>query len=504
MKIKILRRIALSFLVLSGVIALPAQERAAEKASVSSIEQLIRAHNYDQALKVTRAGLDKTPKDYKLWTLEGIVLSIQGKDSDAIAAFDKALLLQPDYKPALKAEVQLFSKAEDKRGIPLLNRILATEPGDQTAHEMLGVLEGRQGECVAADEQFALSGDGLLRHPESLAVYGGCLEQSGQTQKAERIFTQLSDLLPDRSYPKYDLAVVLVENKRGAEAVKVLEPLLAETPNDPDLLSLASDAYEAAGDTPKAVSLLRQAIVLDPANAAYYTSFAVLCLDHESFQVGIDMIDAGLKRITNDASLYISRGLLYAQIAKYDEAEADFKTAETLDSAQSLSAYAIDLAELQKNSSENALTNVRAQLQVHPESANLHLLLAKLLSGQGLGSGAANRAESHDQAVAEALAAVKIKPDMTEARNLLATLYAESGQYALAIEQCRLVLRTNPDDQSAVYHLIVALRHAGNGTERNEIPALVKQLSELQTVSRQKESDRKRFRLVEQHPVPSP
>src|SRR5208282_355069 len=155
-----------------------------------------------------------------------------------------------------------------------------------------------------------------------------CLVHTKQSQKAIPVFEQLAALLPQRTYPKYDLAVLLVETKQNDAALKVLEPLLAAEQSDPDLLSLASEAYEAAGDTPKAVSLLRQAIVLSPDNASYYNAFAVLCLDHESFQVGIDMINAGMQLISGDPSLYISRGLLYAQLAQYDEAEADFKTAE--------------------------------------------------------------------------------------------------------------------------------------------------------------------------------
>ena len=481
-----------------------AQQARPSATSVVSIEQLIRTQQYDQAIKQTRLELAKAPRDIRLWTLQGVALSLQGKDPEALVAFDKALRIDPTYIPALKSEVQIYSKSQDKRGIPLLKRILAATPGDETAHEMLGVLDGRQSDCASANEHFALSGNALQHHPDSLEIYGACLEQTGQADKAIEVFQQLTTLLPDRAYPKYDLAVILVEAKRSEEALKILTPLLNATPNDPELLAVASDAYEATGDTPKAVSTLRQAIVLDPNNPAYYTSFAVICLDHESFQVGVDMIDVGLKHITNDPSLYISRGLLYAQLAKYDEAEADFKAAETLDSAQSLSAYAIDLAELQKNSSSSALANVHAQLKLHPDSANLHLLLAKLLSGQGLGSGAANGTAAPDQAIAAALETLKLKPDMTEARDLLGTLYAESGQYPLAIEQCRLALRSNPSDQTAIYHLIVALRHAGKGTERDEIPVLVKQLAELQKNSRQQETDRKRFKLVEQDPTAHP
>ncbi|MGA8938284.1 MAG: tetratricopeptide repeat protein [Acidobacteriaceae bacterium] len=465
------------------------------------MEQLVRAHDYDRALKEARSSLALHPRDYGMWTLEGIVLSIKGEGAEALKAYDRALKLSPDYPAALKGEVQLYSQTQDKRAIPLLKRILRLDPSDQTAHEMLALQETRQGDCDAADEQFGLSTDSISAHPESLAAFGDCLVQTGQPEKAVPVFQQLSALLPKRAFPKYDLAVVLMQTKQHEEALMVLAPLLNQDPPDPDVLSVASDAYEAEDNTPKAVALLRQAIVLDPTNAGYYTAFARLCLDHESFQVGVDMLSAGLTRISNDPSLYISRGLLYAQLAKYDKAEADFKTAEHLDSVQSISAYAIDLAELQNSSPESELTNVRAQLKVHPDSAFLHYLLAKLLSNQESGSDAAQNKDATDEAIRSALMALNLKPDMTEAHDLLGSLYADEGEYSVAIEQSRLALRANPADQTAIYHLIVALRHDGQTKDREEIPLLVKQLASLQDTSRKQESERKRFKLVEQDPV---
>ena len=68
----------------------------------------------------------------------------------------------------------------------------------------------------------------------------------------------------------------------------------------------------------------------------------------------------------------------YAQLAQYDQAEADFRKAEQLDSAQSLSAYGIDLAEIAKNNLDKALLEVRSQLKAHPESSQLHFMLAKI------------------------------------------------------------------------------------------------------------------------------
>jgi tetratricopeptide (TPR) repeat protein len=136
-------------------------------------------------------------------------------------------------------------------------------------------------------------------------------------------------------------------------------------------------------------------------------------------------------------------------------------------------------------------------LKAHPDDAFLHFLLAKLLTNQESDTDK----EISGEAIRSALRAVKLKPDLVEARDLLASMYTRSGQYNLAIEQCRLALRYSPSDQTAIYHLIVALRHSGQSGRREEIPTLVKRLSDLQQASRQEESGRKRFKLVEQQPV---
>jgi tetratricopeptide (TPR) repeat protein len=247
------------------------------------------------------------------------------------------------------------------------------------------------------------------------------------------------------------------------------------------------------------VSLLRQAIVLNPTDANLYSSFAALCLNHDSFQVGIDMMNAGLARISNDPSLYLSRGLLYAELLDYDKAEADFNTAERLDARQSLSSYAIDLAEMQKRQgekghSEKELAAIRAQLKAHPDSALLHYLLAKTLVNQGPDADSGASAE----AVKSALMAVRIKPELVDARDLLAGIYIRSGKYDQAIEQCRLALQYEPADESALYHLIIALRHSTGANHGEEITTLVKRLSGLQKSSLQQDTDRKRFKLVEE------
>src|ERR1700728_3526182 len=86
------------------------------------IESLIRSQQYDKALQAAKSTLTENPKDFRLWTLEAIVFSIQKNNSEALDAFGKALSLSPNYVPALKGEVQLLYPAKDQRAVPLLER----------------------------------------------------------------------------------------------------------------------------------------------------------------------------------------------------------------------------------------------------------------------------------------------------------------------------------------------------------------------------------------------
>jgi tetratricopeptide (TPR) repeat protein len=464
---------------------------------IAEIQSLIRSRQYDQALSVTGADLEKAPSDYRLWTLQGIALSLKGDTSRALTSFDKALHLSPTYTPALKGEVQILFQTGDPRAIQLLERIIQADPHDVTAHEMLATLERRNGNCTAANEHFQLAAEAINTHAESLEAYGYCLVETRQLDRAVPVFEQLVSLLPDRSYPKYDLVLVLVSAKQYERAIKILEPLLTDDQKDPDILSLASEAYEAQKDTPRAVALLRQAIVLSPKTPSYYAAFASLCLEHDSFQVGIDMMNVGLKYVPDDPSLYLARGLLYVELAQFNQAEADFGRVEKLSSFQSLGSYALDLTEVQRNDPEQALGKVRLQLKSHPDDPLLNYFLATSLMNQSPDVGS----EAFKEALRAALTAAKKKPDYVPVHDLLASIYMHAGEYSLAIDQCHEALRYDPSDETATYHLLISLKHTG---QTDELNALSKRLAQLHRESLQRENQRKSFRLIEGNPASGP
>jgi len=58
-----------------------------------------------------------------------------------------------------------------------------------------------------------------------------------------------------------------------------------------------------------------------------------------------------------------------------------------------MSSYALDLSELEQKHPDIALTKVRSQLKTHPNSAEHHFLLAKLLEEDAAASPGAARSE---------------------------------------------------------------------------------------------------------------
>ena len=457
-----------------------------------SIETALRAGNFDEALRLTRSQLQQSPKDAKLWTLEGIALSGLGRDQEALTAYNSALKVSPDYLPALEGAAELEYKAGSIRAVPLLNRIVKLGPDNPTAHAMLGVLDYKQHNCASAVKHFRASSQLIGSQPAALSEYGSCLMDLEQPQDAIPIFQQILNLQPDDVHARYNLAVVQLSAHQPKEAIATLQPMLTAPQPDPDTLDLASSAYEDSGDTPNAVTLLRQAIVLEPKRVRYYVDFATISLNHQSFQVGVDMINVGLQASPSAAPLYVARGILYVQLGQYEKGEADFETATRLDPRQTSGAVAEGLAQMQQSNLDQALATVRAQLKSHPQDAFLHYMEAQILFQQGADPGT----PQFKEAITAASRSAQLKPDFVLAHDLLGNLYLKSGQIEQSIAQSREALRQNPSDQESLYHLIQALRQSGKDT-KGELPALVKRLAVLRQESRNAEASGNRYKLYE-------
>jgi len=469
---------------------LPSPAAGADDA-VKAITAAVRARHFQQAVDLARSALETSPKDVRILVLEGIALNHLGKENDALAVLRTTLEIAPDYVPALEAASEIEYRLGKPEAAAHLEQLLKIRPGESTAQAMLGALAWKRSDCPAAIEHFRQAASAIASQPDALREYGACLMKLERPADAASVYQQLSALDPSDRRARYGLAVAQLEGGHPRDALSALQPLAGQP--DAVALALTSSAHEALGETPQAVADLRQAILLDPRNVQLYLDFADLSFTHLSFQVGIDMIDAGLRLTPDSAALYLARGILYVQLAEYAKADADFDRAERLDPGRALSPVARGLSQIQQNNLGDALLTIRSQLKSNPQDAFLHYVLAELLSRQGAQTGSPEFRE----ALEAAREAVRLKPDFALARDVLSRLYLQAGDSEHAIEQCRLALRDNPRDEIALYRLIRALQSSGRPAAAAEVPALLKRFTALREEVRKREQQETQYRLVE-------
>lgn len=467
-----------------------AQQSSANPNLVREIVSSIKSQQFDRALEECDAALKKAPADKRIWTLQGMAYAGKGSPSAALDAYKQALDLDPDYLPALEGAAQIEYRRRDPGAKAVILHILSERPEDPTSHTMLGFLDYEAKDCDSAIEHFEKGGSVLSSLPLGLSAYGACLAQKGDYQRAVPIFQQA--LTADPSVPgrRYNLALAEWKANQAQEALATLQPTLENGGAQSDAVLLAADIYESMNDTQHAIDLLRKAILANPKNVEAYLAFASLSYDHASMQVGIDIVNAGLTQLPHEARLYLVRGILYIQLGRFDEASDDFGKANQLDSKLSLLDVAEGLAASQQHRDSQAVSSFRAAAKAQPQDALTLYLLAEALSQRGPAEGSADYIEE----VAAARKACQLDPSMIASHDLLATIYLQASHPQLAMEESRAVLKLDPNNQQALYHLILSLRNTGN---KDEIPPLLKQLAAARVAAQNEQTHNMRFQLQE-------
>ena len=467
--------------------AVPVQGTAQQPAAVPHIVAALRAGNAAQALELAKQALATHPEDCQVLSLEGVAFSAEQRTDEALGAFKHALTRCPSYLPAMEGAAQIEFAEKSGDAVPLLQRIVALQGNNVAAQAMLASALAAKDDCTAALAHFAAAHPMLADHPELQQSYGSCLAETGDLPGALVQYKALAAQHPGDAYP-YDVAVLEWRNHNGPQALTALQPLIAAGQFEP-AFSLASRIAESLGDTAHAVEWLRTAILLAPNDGDNYLAFANLAFVHSSFQVGIDMLNAGVQRLPGAAPLLVARGVLEVQLSQQTQAIADFEQAHKLDPQLSLSVDALGIVKTQEHQDQASLDLFRAQARQHPEDPVVQYLLAEQL-GEDENTGKADL----EAAIVAARQAARLDPGYEPAHDLLAKLYVRAQQPALAIEQAKLALAQDPNDQEAIYQELMASRHSG---DQAAIKALVSRLNEVRKQNEDKQHAIGQYRLVE-------
>jgi tetratricopeptide (TPR) repeat protein len=197
--------------------------------------------------------LQHDPSDIVSSSKLGYVLGAQGREAEAIAQYEKTLLISAEC-PEARANL---ASARNNLG-----------------HVLMG--EGRTGE---AEEEFrkALSLDPSLA--EAHSNLAEAFLRAGNTDAALAEFRKAVALKPKSGDLHYQLAVLLLSRGQRTEAIGELHAALALNPKDPQALNNLASALLQEGHPEEALPLYEKALEANPSSLSAHNNLGLLLLE---------------------------------------------------------------------------------------------------------------------------------------------------------------------------------------------------------------------------------
>lgn len=236
-------------------------------ALVGQAQLAMYALDFPGAMRLVDQVLASVPDHLRALLLKADVQRYSGKRDEAMATYRQLLDKYPNNARALSSYAYMQIAADDYDGASKsIERIRAFGNGAATASYLSATLEYRKKNYTAARDHIQKALSMAANHLPSVMLGGSIEYQLGSYEQAERLLRQVVAASPATVYARQVLAMTLLKEGRGADAVEVLAPILGQT-SDPKLFMLAGDAYTRAKQYAKATDAYARASAIDPSNA---------------------------------------------------------------------------------------------------------------------------------------------------------------------------------------------------------------------------------------------
>jgi tetratricopeptide (TPR) repeat protein len=287
---------------------------------------------------VVQLAPDYVPARWKqgLWWLD------RGDTAKAQAAFQVAAQTAPrDPAGHIGLGLVHLSKREDAKAAAALETVLAANPGDRYALQLLGTAYRRLGR--EQDALFALTvgstGQPVWADPWSDEVgqyrrgFAAMLKEAtqlGLERKFDEAIARLDQLVklrPDDQALRVYLGGMYAAAGRVTEAAAILDPVLAADPSHFDATMHLASGYLFAGNLDRAAAYATQALALRPSNADAAKLQGMVHWQQGRTREAETLFNAAASVDPRDPMPHLWMGMILGQQARYAEARQRFETA---------------------------------------------------------------------------------------------------------------------------------------------------------------------------------
>lgn len=191
--------------------------------------------------------------------------------------------MQQNIRQELQTIQRQLMAGQFQAAITLCRRVLAYAPNEPNTLYMMGVAAAQLGDAqttrVAFDAALKVTPDRL----ELLLNYGNFLRETGAPERSVELLTRASQLSPKTAAVQQALATTLFRLERFNEALSSAEVSVALAPTDVVSWELAAGAAQRLGDSDRALSLVRDALVNIPTSPKLHYALGQLSRERGDF-----------------------------------------------------------------------------------------------------------------------------------------------------------------------------------------------------------------------------
>ena len=379
--------------------------------------------NTVSALSTLQAAVAGNPRSIEAQLELARTYETRTQTKEAITAYNDALKIDGGNLDARLGLARVhINNGEAADGLPLIAKVVEERPTNPQARLLL--LYGLM--AVNDLPQATRHLDILVKlAPDSAAVQtaaGRLAQMKNDTAAARTAYGRALEFDP-RSYQALaGLLTTEMQGKQFGNARALIEKQLAQNPNDPNLLLMSAQTYNALGDAFAMEKALKKTVEVDPQSLQAYVMLGKMYYQQGRLDLARRELETYVGQAPNSVPANTMLGTILELQGRKDDAKARYNKALQIDPRAAVAAN--NLAWIDSNSNGNL---------------DVALQLAQTAKSQ--------------------------LPNRHEVDDTLGWIYYKKGLSSMAVEALTQSALKAPDNPSYNYHLALAHHQNGNNAE---------------------------------------
>lgn len=329
----------------------------------------------------------------------------------------------------------LVDDAKESAGVALYEKLVRDDPQNAESHQLLAVAYAEVGKLDAARREIQTAIG--LAPDEAGMIQGLALieRKAGRLKEAEAAIRRAQEMNPRIEF-RLDLADILLEAKRDAEAEDIYRQLATDFAGDVGVQLALAETFREAGRYDDAHAAYDRALAVKPGDVAVLLAKAKASGDRGDLELAQSALLQAKASAPTDADVHYNLGIVYFRMRRYDAAVQSFQDAVNAkpDFARAYNNLGVALDKLKKN--KEALAALEKAIAADADFADAHF-------NHGL---QAFKLQDWKLAVTSFERTLSLEPDYADAKFYLGEVYYQTGQPTKALQVYKQALRMRPSD----------------------------------------------------------